>query len=121
MKKFKVRPCEAFELEFSDGTTIPMCFNMKALSHLGELINNNKITTEAPSFYSAIIYAGCKAMNDDFTEEEANALYVTLSESHPDAMTGIFEEYCDAAGLDQESLKKNAMMMLMSQKKSKKV
>lgn len=112
MKKYKVKPAEVFALEFTDKSTIEMCFNMKALTYLGEMIGKNKDAIAGPLFYSAIIYAGCKAMNPDFTENEANALYVTLSESNPDAMNAIFEEYCKASNIDQEKLKKKAVMML---------
>lgn len=114
MKKFKVMPAEVFGLEFADGKVIEMTFNMKALAYLGELINNKKDVFNSHLFYSSIIYAGCKAINENFTEEEANALYIQLSESHPEAMNGILEEYCIASGVNQEDIKKNVIMNLMS-------
>ena len=112
MKKYKVRPAEPFALEFADKTIIEMSFNMKALSYLGELINEKKTALSGPTFYASIIYAGCKSMNSDFTEEEAQALYITLSEANPDAMTAIFNEYCDAANIDQTEIKKNILLMM---------
>lgn len=114
MKKFKVIPAEPFGLEFADGKIIEMIFNMKALAYLGEIINDKKNIFNSHLFYSSIIYAGCKAMNENFTEEEANALYVQLSESQPEAMNGIIEEYCLASGVNQEDIKKNAIQILMS-------
>lgn len=113
MKRFKVRPAEIFALEFEDGTEIQMSFNMRALSILGELINNKRTELTGPTFYASLIYAGCKSMNEDFTEEEANALYIQLNDSQPDAMNAIFDEYCDAAGVDQEALKKNMIQNLL--------
>ena len=113
MKTFKVKPAEKFALEFTGGEKIEMCFNMKALSILGEQINNKKITFSGPEFFAAIIYSGAKACNPDFTEEEANALYIRLEESMPDALNGIVEEYCHAAGIDPEEIKKKAVMSLM--------
>lgn len=112
MKRFKVRPAEVFALEFEDGKEIQMSFNMKALSILGELINNKKVQLNSPQFISAIIYSGCKSMNEDFTEEEANALYVQLQDSQPEAMEAILNEYFDASGIDKEELKKKLLQTL---------
>ena len=113
MKVFKVKPAEKFALEFLGGEKIEMCFNMKALSILGEQINNRKITFSGPEFFAAIIYSGAKACNENFTEEEANALYIRLEESMPDALNGIIEEYCHAAGVDIDEVKKKAVLGMM--------
>ena len=113
MKIFKVKPAETFALEFSGGEQIPICFNMKAMSYLGEQINNKKIVFSGPEFFAAIIYAGAKACNPDFTEEEANALYVRLEDSMPSALNGIIEEYCAAAGIDPEEIKKKTVMSML--------
>jgi len=113
MKVFKVKPAEAFALEFKSGEQIEMCFNMKALNILGEVINNKKITFSGPEFFAAIIYAGAKACNSDFSEEEANALYIRLEESMPDVMNAIIDEYCLAAGVDVEEVKKKAVMAML--------
>lgn len=113
MKTFKVKPAEVFALQFTDGKKIKMTFNTRSMSILAEQINNHKITLTGPKFFAAIIYSGAKAINPDFTEEEANALYVQLEESCPDALNGIVEEYCKASGVNTETLKKNVMMSLM--------
>lgn len=113
MRTFKVKPAETIALEFTDNKTIEMKFNTKAMSFLAEQINNNKITLTGPSFISAIIYAGAKACNPDFTEDEANALYITLEDSDPEALNGILEEYCKANNVDSEYLKKNAILKLI--------
>jgi len=113
MKVFKVKPAEEFALEFASGEKIKLCFNMKALSVLGEQINNKKITFSGPEFFAAIIYAGAKACDPEFTEEEANALYVRLEESMPSALNGIIEEYCSAAGVNIEEVKKKAVMAML--------
>ena len=113
MKTFKVKPAERFAIEFVGGEKIEICFNMKALSILGEQINNKKITMSGPEFFAAIIYSGAKACNPDFTEEEANALYVRLEESMPSALNGIIDEYCLAAGVDIEQVKKKAIMGML--------
>ena len=94
MKTFKVKPAEVFALQFTDGKKI-------------------KISLAGPDFFSSIIYAGAKSINPDFTEEEANALYVQLEDSCPDALNGIIEEYCNASGVDGETLKKNAVMKIL--------
>lgn len=113
MKTFKVKPAEVFALEFSDGKEIKMSFNTRSMSILAEQINEHKILLTGPEFFSAIIYAGAKTINPDFTEEEANALYVQLEESQPDALNGIVEEYCSAISVDTNSLKKNMMLNLI--------
>lgn len=113
MKTFKVKPAEVFKLQFTDGKDIKMTFNTRSMSILAEQINNNKITLTGPDFFAAIIYAGAKSCNPDFTEEEANALYVQLEESCPDALNGIIEEYCSASGVDTDTLKKNAILKLI--------
>jgi len=113
MKTFKVKPAEAFELEFSDGKKIEMVFNTRSMSILAEQINNRKITLTSPDFIASIIYAGAKACNPDFTEEEGDALYVQLEESCPDALNGIIEEYCTSTGINTDTLKKNMIMKLM--------
>ena len=113
MKVFKVKPAEKFALEFIGGEKIEMCFNMKALSYLGEQINNKKIVFSGPEFFSAIIYSGAKACNPDFTEEEANALYIRLEEGRPSALNGIIEEYCAAAGVDIKKKKKKVVMGML--------
>jgi len=113
MKTFKVKPAEVFALQFKDNTKIKMTFNTKSMSILAEQINNHKISLTSPDFFAAIIYAGAKAINPDFTEEEANALYVQLEESCPDALNGIIEEYCNATGVNTETLKKNVIMKMM--------
>lgn len=111
MKTFKVKPAEEFALEFIGGERINLCFNMKALSILGEQINNKKILISGPEFFAAIIYSGAKACNPDFTEEEANALYIQLENSMPSALNGIIEEYCSAAGVNIDEVKKKAIMI----------
>lgn len=110
MKKYKVKKAEPIALEFEDGKTIELCFNMKALMFLGEELSDKKISLKGPEFFSAIIYSGIKACNEDYSKEEADALYVTLSESYPEALNGILDEYCEASGVDTEELKKNAIM-----------
>lgn len=115
MKTFKVKPAEIFALQFSDGKKIKMTFNTKSMSILAEQINNHKISLTGPEFFSAIIYSGAKAINPDFTEEEANALYVQLEESCPDALNGIIEEYCQSSGVRTDTLKKNVIMQIMRQ------
>lgn len=113
MKTFKVKPAEKFALEFTDKKKIYMCFNTRALSYLGEEINNRKIKLAGPDFISAILYAGAKVCNPDFTVEEANALYVQLEESSPEALNGIINEYCIASGVDTEALKKNLILKMV--------
>lgn len=113
MKTFKVKPAETFALEFADGKKIEMTFNTRAMSILAEQINNHKISLTSPEFFSAIIYSGAKSHNPDFTEEEANALYVTLEDSYPDALNGIVDEYCKSIGIKSETLKKNAIMKML--------
>ena len=113
MKTFKVKPAEVFALQFTDGKKIKMSFNTRAMSILAEQINNRKISLAGPDFFASIIYAGAKSANPDFTEEEANALYVQLEDSCPDALNGIIEEYCNASGVDGETLKKNAVMKIL--------
>lgn len=119
MKTFKVKPAERFALEFEDGKTIEMVFNAKALSIMGELINNKKVDINGPTFYSAIIYAGAKACDEDFSEDEADALYIQLNEAQPEALNGILTEYCHASGLNDEDLKKNAIRLMQLSKKKK--
>lgn len=113
MKKFKVKEAEPIALVFGDGREIQLCFSMKALMYMGEEINERKIKLTGPDFFSAIIYSGAKACNPDFTREEANALFVRLSESYPDALTGIIDEYCEASGIDTSNLKKNLIFKMV--------
>ena len=113
MKTFKVKPAEVFALQFTDGKKIEMTYNTRSMSILAEQINNRKITLTGPEFFSAIIYAGAKSCNPDFTEEEANALYVQLEDSCPDALNGIIEEYCKSTGVNTDTLKKNTIANLM--------
>jgi len=116
MKTFKVKPAEVFALQFKDGKKVKMSFNTKSMSILAEQINNKKISLAGPDFFSAIIYSGAKSCNPDFTIEEADAIYVTLEESCPDALNGIVDEYCNATGVNTEELKKNAILkMIMNQ------
>lgn len=115
MKTFKVKPAEVFALQFADGKKIKMSFNTRSMSILAEQINNHKISLASPDFFASIIYAGAKSINPDFTEEEANALYVQLEESCPDALNGIIEEYCSASGVNGDTLKKNAVMKMLGQ------
>ena len=113
MKIFKVKPAEEFAIEFESGEKIKFCYNMRSLSILGEQINNKKIVLSGPEFFAAIIYAGAKSCNPDFSEEEANALYIRLEESAPSALNGIIEEYCLAAGVDMDDLKKKVVMSML--------
>ena len=115
MKTFKCKLAEPFALEFADGKIIKMVFNTKSMSILGEQINNHKIALTGPEFFASIIYAGAKAINPDFTEEEANALYVRLEECQPDALNGIVEEYCSSAGVSIDKLKKNTIIQMLKQ------
>lgn len=113
MKTFKVKPAEVFALQFSDGKKIQMSFNTRSMSILAEMINNKKISLAGPEFLAAIVYAGAKAVNPDFTEEEANAVFIQLEESFPDALNGIIEEYCQASNIDMKEIKKNVVMNVL--------
>lgn len=113
MKRYKVKPVEKIELEFEDGHVIPMMFNMKSMGFLGEAIREKKTRIVGPEFYALIIYAGCRACDDDFTFDQAEALYVTLEEAYPEVINGILSAYCEAVGVDEEDLKKKAITQLL--------
>lgn len=113
MKRYKVTPVETIELEFEDGHIIAMRFSMKAMAYLGEMLKTRKIAMVGPEFYSALIYAGCKAVDEDFTIDEADALYVTLNDSQPEALNGIFSAYCESVGIDEDEIKKKAMKAIL--------
>lgn len=113
MKIFKVKPAEKFALEFEQGEKIIMCFNTKALSFLAEQINEKKILLAGPEFMAAIIYAGAKACDEEFTIEKANALYVKLEESSAEALNGILQMYYESSGIDGNEVKKNLIRTLL--------
>jgi len=109
MKTYKVKPAEVIGLEFEDGKTIALKFNTRAMSYLGEIMEGKKITpADLAYFYAAVIYAGAKVCDPDFTFEEAENLYVQLQEMQPGALEGILQEYYSSAGIDiNDFVKKN--------------
>lgn len=116
MKTYKVKPAEVIGLEFEDGKTIALKYNTRAMAYLGEIMEGKKITPDDLAyFYAAVIYAGAKVCDPDFTFKEAENLYVTLQEMQPGALEGILEEYYSSAGVDiNDFVKKNLTRIYQS-------
>lgn len=113
MKTYKVTPAEVIGLEFEDGHTIALKFNTRAMEYLGEVISDRGISpSDLAYFNAAIIYAGVKTCDPNFTFEEAENLFVQLQEMQPSALNGVLNAYFESTGVDPEKFVKKNMNQL---------
>lgn len=118
MKTIKVKPIEEIEFVLNDKTYL-CSFNMLSMAYMQEAITTLDCRLDELStahLVSLMLYAGIKANDGDFTQEEANALAMQLDpgcfndiiSSYEEAVTGSMDEK------DKERLKKMVAQYLAS-------
>lgn len=118
MKKIKVKPIEEIEFVLNDRTYL-CSFNMLSMAYMQEAITSLDCRLDELStahLVGMMLYAGIKANDINFTQEEANALAMQLDpgcfgeiiSSYEEAVTGSMTEK------DKEDLKKMVAQYLAS-------
>lgn len=106
MKRVLISEAEEFEIQFQDGVTKKMVFNMNALRLFqNAMADSGKDITEIrdQNLLSFILYAGINAASEkeEFSMEEANALAYIMSPSSGSEITNAFIENIEK-GLNPE-------------------
>lgn len=106
MKRVLISEAEEFEIQFKDGVTKRMVFNMNALRLFqNAMADSGKDITEIrdQNLLSFILYAGINAASEkeEFSMEEANALAYIMSPSSGSEITNAFIENIEK-GLNPE-------------------
>lgn len=106
MKRVLISEAEEFEIQFKDGVTKKMVFNMNALRLFqNAMADSGKAIEEIrdQNLLSFILYAGINAASEkeEFSMEEANALAYIMSPSSGSEITNAFIENIEK-GLNPE-------------------
>ena len=106
MKRVLISEAEEFEIQFQDGVTKKMVFNMNALRLFqNAMADSGKAIEEIrdQNLLSFILYAGIYAASEkeEFSMEEANALAYIMSPSSGSEITNAFIENIEK-GLNPE-------------------
>ena len=106
MKRVLISEAEEFEIQFQDGVTKKMVFNMNALRLFqNAMADSGKDISEIrdQNLLSFILYAGINAASEkeEFSMEEANALAYIMSPSSGSEITNAFIENIEK-GLNPE-------------------
>lgn len=118
MKTINVKPIEEIEFNFPSGEKYICSFNMRAMGYMQEAITTldgrlDEISTN--HLVAMMLYAGIKANDENFTQEQANALAMSMD---PSCYAEIIESYENAfmgsmSDKDKTQLKK-AMIQYLS-------
>lgn len=113
-KKICVQEAEEIELCFKDRTYLAT-FNMRAVGYMQERLRSMELEKLSYEHFAALIlYAGLKVNHTDITEEEANAMVLSM---RPADMSKIVESYVESVnGIsieeNEENLKKVIAQMI---------
>ena len=125
-RKISINRVEPVILEFEDGTTKTILLNNTALMILTEEFGDiNRMFKELEKkpfeLVSRLIYAGIKAVDTDFTYEEAEVIAlnggIELLEQLTDHLVEVFDGYCKDEELKKKVLKKVEATLQIGQKK----
>lgn len=119
-KKIMCKPATELELEFSDGESLCMKFDVKALMHLSETmdVNDIKASENIPDICANIVYASSCEYDDNMTQEKAKFIVSNMDIA---TITAIIEEFSDSVGTISDELKKINSKNAMNQFQSKKM
>ncbi|WP_314881347.1 hypothetical protein [Filifactor alocis] len=125
-RKISINRVEPVILEFEDGTTKTILLNNTALMILTEEFGDiNRMFKELEKkpfeLVSRLIYAGIKAVDTDFTYEEAEVIAlnggIELLEQLTDHLVEVFDGYCKDEELKKKVLKEAEATLHIGQKK----
>ncbi|WP_454962766.1 hypothetical protein [Filifactor alocis] len=125
-RKISINRVEPVILEFEDGTTKTILLNNTALMILTEEFGDiNRMFKELEKkpfeLVSRLIYAGIKAVDTDFTYEEAEVIAlnggIELLEQLTDHLVEVFDGYCKDEELKKKVLKEAEATLQIGQKK----
>nr|DAO16734.1 MAG TPA: tail assembly chaperone protein [Caudoviricetes sp.] len=113
-KKICVQEADEVEIRFKDKIYLAT-FNMKAVGYMQEALQALKIENLSYEHFAGLtLYAGLRVNHPDITEEEANAMALTM---RPSDMSEIIESYVQSVNgvsiaENEEALKKAIAQML---------
>ena len=125
-RKISINRVEPVILEFEDGTTKTILLNNTALMILTEEFGDiNRMFKELEKkpfeLVSRLIYAGIKAVDIDFTYEEAEVIAlnggIEVLEQLTDHLVEVFDGYCKDEELKKKVLKEAEATLQIGQKK----
>ena len=104
-KIINVKPATEIELQFEEGRSLTLKFDVKALLNFNDLedgLNGFVKEKSLPIMCAKVIYVGAKANDENFTYDEA--LKIT-SELDPGTITDIINEFSDSMGSSKNEVK----------------
>jgi hypothetical protein len=113
MKKCCVKPVQSLELEFEDGKSLLLTFDMEALYHfydIGEGISEIIEEKSVPKMCAKIIFASAVYNQPDFTLDQAIALVSNMS---PVTITEIINEFTESMGSTKNEVQKELSKKMM--------
>lgn len=97
-KTINVKPVSEIELQFEDGKSLTLRFDVKALVNFNDLkggLTGFIKEKSLPTMCAKIIYIGAKAIDDNFTYEEAIKI---TSELDPGTVLAIINDFSESMG-----------------------
>ena len=113
-KKICVQEADEIEIQFKDRSYLAT-FNMRSIGYLQQAIQGTKLEEISYEHFAAIVlFSGIKVNHPDITEEEANAMALTM---RPSDMGEIIESYVRSVNgvsvaENEEKLKKAIAQMI---------
>lgn len=114
-KIINVKPVSEIELQFEDGKSLTLRFDVKALLNFNDLddgLNGFIKDNSLPIMCSKIIYIGAKSVDNDFTYDEA---YKITSQLDPSTITTIINEFNESMGTVKSEVQDEAQKKFMTE------
>ncbi len=113
-KKICVQEADEVEIRFRDRSYLAT-FNMRAIRFLQEVLQDTKLEDISYEHFAAIVlFSGIKVNHPDITEEEANAMALTMRPSDIGEIVESYVKSVNGIGIseNEEKLKKAIAQMI---------
>lgn len=116
-KKICVQEADEVEIRFRDKTYLAT-FNMRAVGYMQEALQEIKIDNLSYEHFSGLtLYAGLRVNHPDITQEEANAMVLTMRPSDMDEIIESYVQSVNGVGMkESEAMLKKAVAQMIGGK-----
>jgi hypothetical protein len=114
-KTINVKPVTELELQFEDGKSLTLRFDVQALLNFNDLeggLTGAIKEKSIPIMCSKVVYIGAKAVDENFTYEEAVKI---TSELDPSTIVDIINEFNESMGTTKNEVQSEAQKKLMKE------